>query len=98
MGPVRGRLRLVCDERAGVAAGELIVRFRRGGERLPEADQQHHKRLKKVLQACGVLPWMRAHVPLVSRDGELLAVGDLWSGAPPASASRIVWDRHAQIR
>jgi len=37
-------------------------------------------------------------VPLVSRDGELLAVGDLWVGAPPAATSRIVWDRHARIR
>jgi len=98
MGPVRGRLRLICDDPPGASAGDLVVRFRRGGERLAEADRRHHKRLKKVLQACGVLPWMRAHVPLVSRDGELLAVGDLWVGAPPAATSRIVWDRHARIR
>ena len=98
MGPVRGRLRLVHDDAPAANAGDLIVRFRRGGERLPEADQRHHKRLKKVLQACGVLPWMRAHVPLVSRDGELLAVGDLWSGVPLGSVGRIVWDCHAQIR
>jgi len=98
MGPVRGRLRLVSEDPAARHTGELMVRFRRGGERLLEADRRHHKRLKKVLQSCGVLPWMRPHVPLVSRDGELLAVGDLWAGAPPTSGGRIVWDRHAQIR
>jgi tRNA(Ile)-lysidine synthase len=96
MGPVRGRLRLVADDRVAPPAAVLTVHFRHGGERLPDADRRHHKRLKKVFQERGVLPWMRAHVPLITGGGELLAVGDLWSSR--ALRSRIVWDRHAPIR
>lgn len=94
MGPLRGRLRLVTDNSSPSSPGVLLVRFRHGGERLPEADQRHHKRLKKVFQARGVLPWMREHVPLVMRNGELLAAGDLWSAKAALSPYRIVWDRH----
>jgi tRNA(Ile)-lysidine synthase len=31
-----------------------------------------------LFQEAGVVPWMRARVPLLYRDAELVAVGDLW--------------------
>lgn len=102
LGPVRGRLRLVYDDPASAGTPDLVVRFRRGGERMLEADHRHHKQLKKMFQSGGILPWMRAHVPLVTGDGELLAVGDLWTSAEFAARvgapARLVWDRHAGIR
>jgi tRNA(Ile)-lysidine synthase len=54
----------------------LRVAFRRGGERLQEA----HGRvpLKDLLQARGLAPWQRAHVPLLRRGARILAVADLW--------------------
>jgi len=34
--------------------------------------------LKKVLLERGLEPWLRDRVPLIERDGELVAVGDLF--------------------
>ncbi|MFW2404083.1 MAG: tRNA lysidine(34) synthetase TilS [Gammaproteobacteria bacterium] len=97
-GAIRGHLTL--EGMTGVQTG-LNVRFRRGGEKLLEADHIHHQRLKKLFQARGVVPWMRAHVPLLFQDTELLAVGDLWSSAEFAArlgpAARIRWEKHADV-
>jgi tRNA(Ile)-lysidine synthase len=96
LGAIRGRLML--ERSAGAPAG-LNVRFRRGGERLLEADHVHHQQLKKMFQSRGVVPWMRAHVPLLCQDDELLAVGDLWSSSEFAArlgeSARIRWEGHA---
>lgn len=105
LGPVRGRLQLLSAETGGFALdpanGPLTIRFRRGGERLRAAGHLHHIRLKKLYQARGVVPWMRAHVPLLVQGDTLLAVGDLWSGASAPvdgrPAVRMVWDQHALI-
>lgn len=75
----------------------LQVRFRQGGESLRPAGQAHRRKLKKLLQSAGVLPWWRERLPLVYSEGRLLAVGDLWieqefaarQGEP---AARIVWE------
>ncbi|MBT8444349.1 MAG: tRNA lysidine(34) synthetase TilS, partial [Gammaproteobacteria bacterium] len=96
LGAIRGRLTI--ERLAGEPSG-LNVRFRRGGERLLEADHAHHQRLKKMFQARGVVPWMRAHVPLLFQDEELLAVGDLWLSSEFATrlgeGARIRWEGHA---
>lgn len=98
LGAIRGRLAL---ERATGSTTDLTVRFRRGGERLLEADHVHHKRLKKMFQSRGVVPWMRAHVPLLFQDAELLAVGDLWSSSEFAArvgeSAQILWEQHADL-
>jgi len=89
------------SEAAALALGKLPavldVRFRRGGESLRPAGDAHHRKLKKLLQSRGVLPWWREYVPLIYSDGRLVAVGNLWvaqefaavAGEPSA---RIVWD------
>jgi tRNA(Ile)-lysidine synthase len=54
----------------------LLVRPRRGGERLHQAGA--HRELRTLLQDLGVPPWVRARLPLLcDRAGELLAAGDL---------------------
>ena len=62
---------------AGVAdpAG-VRVAFRQGGEWLRQADGTRRS-LKNLMQERGVPPWRRSRIPLIQRDGELIAV--LWS-------------------
>ncbi|RMF96675.1 MAG: tRNA lysidine(34) synthetase TilS [Gammaproteobacteria bacterium] len=70
--------------------GGLQVRFRRGGERIRPAGARQHRRLKSLLQEVGVLPWMRARLPLLYAGEQLLAVAGLWLAAdalaPPGEA------------
>jgi tRNA(Ile)-lysidine synthase len=57
--------------------GTLEVRFRQGGETAKPAGRKTRP-LKKILQDYQVPPWLREKIPLFYRDGELLAVGDLF--------------------
>lgn len=65
----------------GLPEGRIDVRFREGGERIRPVGRDHHHELKKLFQEAGVLPWQRAHIPLVYIDDVLAAVGDLWINA-----------------
>jgi tRNA(Ile)-lysidine synthase len=57
----------------------LLVRFRRGGERLRLNPNGYHRDLRDLYQEAGIPPWQRGRIPMVlDRRGELLAVGDLW--------------------
>jgi tRNA(Ile)-lysidine synthase len=56
---------------AGVAGRSLVVRSRRGGERIVLARGQPRRPLKHLLQEAKVPPWQRAGLPLVF-DGETL--------------------------
>jgi len=105
MGPVRGRLRLEASSSTGLAKSSVsdgvVIRFRRGGERIREPDQRHHKSLKKMFQAHGVVPWMRHNVPLLYVGDRLLAVGDRWIAADAAAAIdepgyRVIWENHPE--
>ena len=63
--------------RVADGAGAMDIRFRQGGETLQPAGRRHHHRLKKLLQEWGVPDWERDRVPLVYRDGTLIAVAGL---------------------
>jgi tRNA(Ile)-lysidine synthase len=67
-----------------VAAG-VELRFRSGGEEIKLAGQSHTRKLKKLLQEEGFVPWMRDRLPLLDSANELVAVGDLWIAAHAAS-------------
>ena len=101
LGAARGRLHFESADDAPDVAVDLTVRFRRGGERGLAADGEHHAQLKKIFQGRGVVPWMRAHVPLLFVGDELLAAGDLWTSEALAThvdaAHRLVWDRHPEV-
>ncbi len=56
----------------------LTVTYRRGGERLRRAGHAHKQSLKKLFQATGVPPWVRARIPLIYAGKELVAVADWW--------------------
>lgn len=63
----------------------LELRFRVGGEEIRPIGQRHTRKLKKLLQEEGVVPWMRERLPLLYSEGELVAVADLWIAADAAS-------------
>ncbi len=63
----------------------LTLRARQGGEEIRLHGQQHTKKLKKLLQEEGVVPWMRDRVPLLYAGDRLVAVGDLWVAADAVS-------------
>jgi tRNA(Ile)-lysidine synthase len=58
---------------------ELQVRFRQGGESCRMPGQHGSKALKKLLQDLAVPPWLRASLPLIYLQNDLIAVSSLWS-------------------
>ncbi len=64
-----------------LANGECLqVRFRRGGEGLRLAAGAYRRDLRDLFQEAGIPPWERGRIPMVfNGEGELLAVGDLWT-------------------
>ncbi len=74
------RLSLVSATGQGLrlAPGEhLQLSYRTGGERCQPAGREGSRSLKKLLQDQAVPPWWRNRIPLLSLQGELLAVADL---------------------
>jgi tRNA(Ile)-lysidine synthase len=101
--PGLGELRLETGASEGLT-GELIergleLRFRRGGEEFHPIGQPHTRKLKKLLQEAGIVPWMRDRIPLLYSGGELVAVADLWLAADAASKPGIAihWDNRPAI-
>ena len=77
----------------------LEVRYRIGGERFKPVNQSHTRKLKKLLQDEGVVPWMRERLPLLYAGGELVAVADLWIAASAKSetGTAIEWRNRPAI-
>ena len=91
--PIRGQ-GLSC---ARLRDKSLHIRLRAGGETLLLPGRGHHHVLKKLLQAEGVPPWLRARLPLFYADLELAAVADRWVCAPFLAGAgeeglKIVWE------
>jgi len=63
----------------------LRLDVRQGGEEIRPVGQGHTRKLKKLLQEEGVVPWMRERLPLVYAGSRLVAVGDLWIAADAVS-------------
>ena len=82
----------------GGSADSLGVAWRKGGERLRLHPDGPSRKLKTLLQEHGIVPWMRNRLPLIYRQGELVAAADClvarttggepvvdvtWTGHPP---------------
>lgn len=82
LGPGLGVLRFLAGSSPGLSENVIRrgvqVRCRQGGEEFQPLGQPHTRKLKKLLQEEGVVPWMRERLPLVFCGDELVAVGDLW--------------------
>jgi tRNA(Ile)-lysidine synthase len=75
---------------------ELVVRLRRGGERLRPRSGGPTRTLKSLLQEAQLPVAERARLPLVFAGERLVAVGDLWSDASVHAGPDSV--RRARIR
>jgi len=102
LGPGLGTLELEKGAARGlsaatVAAG-LQLRFRAGGETFRPDGDAHTRKLKKLLQDAGVVPWMRDRLPLLVADERVVAVGDLWLAADAVSTpgTAVRW-RHRPV-
>lgn len=85
------------------AAPRLQVAYRRGGERLKPAGSTHTRDLRLLLQEAGVPPWLRARIPLIRCDGELVAVADLFVSTAGRElcarhGARIAWNPQIDVR
>lgn len=80
-----------CEQ--GLPPGEYCLRLREGGERSHPAARAHSQTLKKLLQEVALEPWLRELIPLVYRQGKLVAVGDLWieKGVGVAGGIELQW-------
>lgn len=54
--------------------GQLLLKFREGGERMQPQGRAQHKSLKQLFQEWGVPPWQRQQIPLLFIGHELVAV------------------------
>ncbi|HET7922249.1 MAG TPA: tRNA lysidine(34) synthetase TilS [Gammaproteobacteria bacterium] len=106
LGAGLGRLGLVPSPQgiplAACPAAGLDVGFRHGGEVCRPAGRPHHRPLKKWLQEAGVLPWMRASLPMLGRDGEVMAVAGLfvcepWRVQPGEPGLGLVWENAPRV-
>ena len=103
-----GELCLVAAEAYGIpdrwARNGLDVAFRAGGERFRPQGSQHHKLLKQWFQEAGIVPWMRATVPLLYHGDELVAVADICladnlpQGEGDGPFWRPVWSSRPQLQ
>ena len=66
---------------AALEGKQLIVRFRRGGERLRLPGREGHHDVKKLFQEAGVPPWQRQRTPLLFCGDDLAAVVGHWVAA-----------------
>jgi tRNA(Ile)-lysidine synthase len=82
LGPAMGSLALIATAAAGIdpslARQGLKVCYRDGGEELRVDTGGPTRKLKKLLQEYGVVPWMRQRIPLLYAGGRLVAVANLW--------------------
>lgn len=103
LGPGMGALRRVPGAARGLSDAiverGLSIRMRKGGEEIKLLDQTHTKKLKKLLQEEGVVPWMRERLPLIYADEKLVAVADLWIAADAASepGTALCWDEPPEL-
>ncbi len=98
-----GSVALLPDE-SGLPLGaqeDLLLTWRDGGERCRVAGRGSIP-LKQLLQELGVPPWWRPRLPLLCRDGEVLAVGDLVlcehaAGTPAQGRWALCWARDCDL-
>lgn len=57
---------------------KLEIKFRRGGEKIKPAGQQHTSSLKNLMQQKEIPPWCRSRIPLLYIDDVLACVCGYW--------------------
>ena len=83
-----------------INTSELVLDFRRGGERCRPGGQSHSVSLKQLLQERGVPPWWRDRIPLLKRQGQVVCIGGMWGcidalKEPGEPGLKLQWDRNS---
>lgn len=81
---------------SAVGPGGLTVRYRAGGEVMPEHPGGPRRTLQSLLQGLAVPPWERGDLPLLYAGGTLVAVADRllhpdFCAGPGATGYRVEW-------
>ncbi|MDX1405257.1 MAG: tRNA lysidine(34) synthetase TilS [Woeseiaceae bacterium] len=103
LGPGMGRLSLQANVADGLdpdlASGGLTVRYRGGGEQIRPSGGGRTRKVKKLMQQEGVVPWMRERLPLLYAGDKLVAVADLWVAAEHTARAGfgVCWLDHASL-
>lgn len=72
---------------------QLIVKFRRGGERCHPIGRAHSQTLKRLFQHWGVPPWLRDRTPIIYLDGQIAAIAGLCVCSPfGAAPDELGWE------
>lgn len=93
-----GVIRLVAADGPGLTqacrSAGLTLETRQGGEEIRVSGHTHTKKLKKLLQEEGIVPWMRERLPLIYSGTTLVAVADLWlaDGHAADGGFAVRWD------
>ena len=86
------------NEHSGSARdARQIVKAAQGGESLQTGDMT--RKLKKLLQDAGVVPWMRDRIPLLYSGERLIAVADLWmdQSSVETPGVEVRWENHPAL-
>lgn len=78
LGRLRLRPALAGETAFAVPSPPLRVDWQRASQRLQLAPGAPHRTLRNLFQEHGVVPWMRASLPLLFSGDSLAAVADLW--------------------
>lgn len=54
--------------------GDLLVKFRQGGEKIKMKGELHHREVKTLFQTWRIPPWQRARIPLIYNQNKLIAI------------------------
>ena len=85
--------RLCARESASWLQGGVTVMFRQEGMRCRPAGREGKRSFKRLCQDLHIPPWLRSRLPLLARDGRLLAVGDYCLCAPQSGEMPLTWER-----
>ncbi len=101
-----GTLRVTQSGEAGLRLCDLPcplrIEWRSAGAKLKPAPDRPARTLRYLFQEAGVVPWMRARIPLLVSGERLIAVGDLYAdiqhrGASGAGSVGLEWRDHGPI-
>ncbi|WP_456449093.1 tRNA lysidine(34) synthetase TilS [Thiolapillus sp.] len=89
----QGLGRLALKEPASWLREGVSIQFRQGGMKCQPAGREGERSFKRLCQDLHIPPWLRPRIPLLVRDGKLLAVADYCLCDAPSNDNPLLWER-----
>ena len=88
--------------RSSIEGAKITIRYRHGGEKIYSNSLSNSKKVKKIFQEHGVLPWFRDRVPLIYINEELavvpgFCVGKKFSASKNEKSLDIHWSGYNKV-